>query len=930
MQRHYTHYRGIAHPLPHLRPRLLSTALALAVCTPIHAFAQEAGNAATLDAVQVTGVRSSLQKSQIIKQDFIGTVDAVSAEDVGKFPDQNVADALQRVPGVSVDRSGGESRYITVRGFGPEFNTVLLNGRTMATEVAGREFSFDILPSELISAAEVQKTSTADSTEGSIGATINIRTQRPLDNRGLHVSAAVAGVYDSMSKDTKPKVSGLISHTNADGTLGGLLSVVHYQRSHRGERASTSGWLTGGLGYNGIALPRTVDYQVVQEERTRRGINAAFDWHPSATIKLGMDAMYSRYKIDRIGNAASFFTVPGDIIDIEADENGTATWFRRGDTGILTTGHIQFSETGAVGTPLAERDSTNKQLGAHLDWQVGERTTLAFDGSWSKADNTPDPRKGYYISINRPHFGVNPQWHLNPGAFPSYTNLLPATDAAYLQSGYSRRRGRLTSDQLREFKTHLTHSFYDGTLSRVQFGVSGSTRTKDNHTIRTLSSLDNAYSGVTEGLARIPAEFTQIFNAGNVAGAGGPTQWLGFDPDQYHAWLTTEAAWGQFAPGGIAYTLQDPNHLQRVLDALAQHNGGFNPIASPLDDWKVREKNAAAFAQADFEGDWGTMPWKLNVGVRYIRTDLTSQALSVQVDSITLIGDPPIAFVNFTQPLLLSKRSRYHDWLPSFNFRLNLRDDVLLRLSASETLTRPTLTNLRASETITVQPPSPGARNTGNADLKPYTSKNVDLGLEWYMNDTSYIALAGFYKNVSNFVATITVPTTILDYTFMHTMPVNAETAIIKGAELSFQYTFDRLPAPFDGFGVQLNYTWVDSQQSFDPAIASGQFAVVGLSDSGNLVLFYEKDRFGIRAAYNWRDEYLAAVRGDQGEPSTVNTYQQIDLSTHFKLTDTISIFADATNLTGETESAWQRYRNRVHWMADNGRTVTLGIRGVW
>jgi len=176
----------------------------------------------------------------------------------------------------------------------------------------------------------------------------------------------------------------------------------------------------------------------------------------------------------------------------------------------------------------------------------------------------------------------------------------------------------------------------------------------------------------------------------------------------------------------------------------------------------------------------------------------------------------------------------------------------------------------------------------------------------------------------------ITTPTEILGYPFQHTKPVNAESAIIKGVELSFQYTFDRLPAPFDGLGVQLNYTAVDSQQTFDPSIATGQFAVVGLSDSGNLVLFYEKDRFGIRAAWNWRDEYLMAVRGEQGEPTTVNSYDQLDLSANFKLTDNLSIFADATNLTGETESAYQRYRNRTYWWMDNGRTMTLGIRGTW
>jgi len=485
----------------------------------------------------------------------------------------------------------------------------------------------------------------------------------------------------------------------------------------------------------------------------------------------------------------------------------------------------------------------------------------------------------------------------------------------------------MVSDQIGEFKTHLTHSFYDGALSRLQFGVSGSTRTKDNHVMRTPDALNIAYLGYT---ARIPEELFNIFNAGNVAGTGWPTQWLTYDPEAIFSWMASEDAWGQLAPGGGLYNPDDPGRAQQIRDALNEYNG-INLVPWPLEHWKVREKNVAAFAQADFESDWGTMPWKLNVGVRYIRTDLTSEAISAQVASITRIpNDPNFAAVSFTDPIPLSKRSSYHDWLPSLNFRLNLRDDLLLRASASKTLTRPTLTSLRASETITVNPPGPGTNITGNADLKPYTSKNVDLGVEWYLNDTSYLAVAGFYKNVSNFITMITVPTEILDYPFMQTMPVNGESAIIKGAELSFQYTFDRLPAPFDGLGVQLNYTAVDSQQTVDPLIASGQFAVVGLSDSANLVLFYEKDRFGIRTAWNWREEYLESIRGDQGEPTTVNSYHQLDLSANFKLTGNISIFADATNLTGETESAWQRYRNRLHRVADNGRTVTLGVRGTW
>jgi len=827
------------------------------------------------------------------------------------------------VPGISVDRAGGESRFITVRGFGPEFNTVTLNGRTMATDVPGREFSFDILPSELISAAEVQKTSTADAPEGSIGATVNIRTQRPLDNPGLHVSAAVAGTYDSMSGNTKPKMSGLISKANADGTMGALLSVVHYRRSHVGERATTQGWLHGDRGVNGIAVPRLMNYGVFNEERTRSGVNAAFDWHPSDIVKLNVDAMYSKYDIKVDGRGMEFFTTVADIEAIEADGNNTATWFRRNTSGEMKPSNLRFSELNLAST----RDSTNKQLGAHLNWRLGEQTTLDVDGSWSKAENHPDPNDGFFMNLGHLTAGLNPEWTLNPGGFPSYSNLPDLTDTSDVRMHYLRRGNTQNSDQVGEFKTHLTHSFLDGTLSRLQFGVSASTRSKDSQTIRTPDAIDLSYLGHA---AKVPEELLQIFTGGNVAGTtNGPTQWLTYDPETIFSWVNSADAWGQFEPSGAAYDPNDPGRAQRIRDALIN---GVKPAPRPLESWKVRERNYAAFAQADFEGDLGMMPWKLNVGVRYIRTDLTSSALVAEVESITPNPiDYEYAEVVFKEPSLLIKRSSYHDWLPSLNFRLNLREDLLLRVSASETLTRPTLTNLRANETLLdVRLPAAGAYDTGNPDLKPYTSKNVDLGLEWYINDTSYLAVAGFYKNVSNFVTMITTPTTILGQPFLHTRPVNGEGAIIKGAELSFQHTFDYLPAPFDGLGVQLNYTAVDSQQVIDPTLASGQFSVVGLSDSANLVLFYEKDRFGIRAAWNWREEYLAAIRGEEGEPTTVNTYDQLDLSANFKLTDSISLFADATNLTGEKESAWQRYRNRIHWIADHGRTVTFGIRGNW
>ncbi|MGO4774274.1 TonB-dependent receptor, partial [Lysobacter sp. 2RAB21] len=383
-------------------------------------------DATTLGAVVVSGTRASIQKSQALKQDAVGTVDAVSAEDVGKFPDQNVADSLQRIAGVSVDRSGGESRYITVRGFGPEFNTVLLNGRTMATENSGREFSFDVLPSELISTAEVFKTSQANLSEGGIGATVNIKTRRPLDDKGFHIAGSVSAVDDSMSGETKPKFSGLISNTNADGTFGALLGFVRYQRNHLSESIDDGGWLTGTNGVNGIAIPRTIEYKVNQEDRTRTGVNAAIDWLPSEKVRVTLDAMYSKYEIDAHANGFGLFMDPADVKQITADGNGTALSAVRGNTGGLANDHIVSSNP---------RDSTNKQVGVNVAWDLTDSTKLDFDGSYSKAEENSGG-KGYFLVMGARNVGVNPTWNLNPGAFPSYSNLLPSTDTNDLRAHF--------------------------------------------------------------------------------------------------------------------------------------------------------------------------------------------------------------------------------------------------------------------------------------------------------------------------------------------------------------------------------------------------------------------------------------------------------------------------------------------------------------
>jgi iron complex outermembrane receptor protein len=270
----------------------------------------------------------------------------------------------------------------------------------------------------------------------------------------------------------------------------------------------------------------------------------------------------------------------------------------------------------------------------------------------------------------------------------------------------------------------------------------------------------------------------------------------------------------------------------------------------------------------------------------------------------------------------------YHKWLPSMNFKLNLLDNLIYRFSLSKTLTPPELSNLYYNKSFGTRPNSLTI-SQGNPQLQPYSSRNYDMGLEWYIDDASYIALEGFYKKVSNFSTLITTETSILGFPFQLTEPVNLNTAVIKGAEFTFNYQFKSLPAPFDGLGVATNYTYVTSDASISPdKIASaGKFAVPGIGNSANGTVYYQKGPWEVRLAYNWRAQYLASIAGGQSQPTTVKAYGQLDFSADYKINDHVSVFLDETNLTNETISQYQVFLDRESYAEDDGRTVFAGIR---
>jgi TonB-dependent receptor len=869
-----------------------------------------------VEEVVVTGTRASLSRALDLKKEVLGVVDSIAAEDIGKFPDQNVAESLQRIAGVSIDRTAGEGRFVTVRGFGPEFNNVLFNGRLLATENDGREFSFDILAPELISSAEVYKSSSAEFQEGGIGSTIQLRSARPLDFEGFHAAGSAAAKYDGGSEETTPTMSGLISMTNESNTFGALASVVYDERKARLERFHTDGWLTGqDLDFNkdgvaeltDVAITRSYNQIVDESTRERMGATLSFDWLATDALKFELDALYTTYEIDNRNHVLAYFSDPADIIAAEANGNGTVTRYMRADTGSLATDWV-VSEL--------PRDASTYQLALNTEYTLTERTRLAFDVSYSKAKDDNGGKERFYVLGTR-NAGVNPTFELRPGSStPLYSNVLSPTDPSNLRAHYLNQSGNDVEDEIGQFQVDLVHEL-DGVIRTLKFGALATNREKTTTDYRTPGSLNCYYCGY---YAPVPASVTSSYDAGSFLGGSGlPTRWLDFDIDALVAYYTSPAGYGQNS---------DAAARAEFAANLAANGGDFRAVLNPQGSGSVEEESQAAYVQLELGGDVADMTWSGQVGLRWVKTDLTAKGTGQEIASITPIpGDATAVAFTLTDPMPITEKNDYDYFLPSMALRLNVTDRWALRIAGSRTLTRPTLSNLQPTEGYNLRPPDSFFSSGGNPALQPYLAKNLDLGIDYFLNDASYFSVAGFYKWIDNFVSLVTRPTTILGYEFLETRPVNANDAKVYGVELSAQYTFDQLPAPYDGFGVSANYTEVDSSVTFDPTLSTQVFNVEGLSNSANLVLFYEKGPLQVRAAYNWRDDFLRQTFGFEGQPENIEAYGQYDVSASFQVNEAWSVFAECVNLTDERTRSYSAFKERLLQLEESGRRITAGVR---
>jgi len=950
----------------------------------------ESTDATTTDVV-VTGIRASLRQSIDIKRNGQGVVDAISAEEIGKFPDTNLAESLQRITGVSIDRSNGEGSTVTVRGFGPEYNLVVLNGRQMPTSQIGdgnsapgtRSFDFATLASEGVAALEVYKSGRATVPSGGIGSTINIRTPRPFDKMGIRGSISARGVIDTSQNgknDITPEVSGIFSDTFADDRIG-ILVTGAYQRRNFSANTANIGWRDGYLGsennWGSLAQPGTPGaanitnrpdptdvyqvpqnggYDVVNGRRERINGQAVLQFRPIDSLTATIDYTYSR-----------------NTVDIR--DNSVGIWYNHADTSsawtdgpvagpVFYTERFAAAEAKDLAYSAAETNARteNKSLGGNLTWQAPGGVTVSIDAHHSTAESKPTNTYGNSNSVGTAIFGIQSQTlnfdhDLPVISFNMYPGIDPLNKALIVPTGNAFRNSYF-KDEINQvqWKGHYDHN--GGFLDSLDWGFEFT----DNKVRSAYGVLQNDTWGGTGGdsaaqraaaAALVPDDIFSLVGIpdkfSGISGANDPAIVKSF------------------------YSFDLPT-MVGILDKAYGICGGDNDCRTPYTtDSRIHEKTIAPYFQLNGKFDVFSMPGHLIAGVRYENTNVTASAL-VPTPVGARQNSQNEFNILFSGSGFTTFKGSYHNWLPAVDFDISPLENVKLRASYSHTITRADYGSLQGGRRLdTLFRVGGGTGSVGNPNLIPYKSRNIDLSAEWYYGAESYISIGYFHKVVSNYIGNTQINTTvpgvttpiggpryqqaiaalganatfaqIRDYigatfpgsvvngtivaqpndplvNFVVTTPFNSDqTAKVDGFEFAIQHNFWNT-----GFGTILNYTIVNGNHNYDNRLPStvSQFAITGLSDSANAVLFFDKYGIQARAAYNWRAQFLS---GSGTNPYYTEGYGQLDASASYAFTKNITVFAEGINLTGEDRRGHLRSDRNAYFVAKQDARYSAGLR---
>jgi len=981
---------------PKLNQKLIALAVASACGALVPAYAQDqagannspSDNAVPTGAVQqvvVSGIRQSLASSLNLKRNSDGIVDGIVAEDIGKFPDTNLAESLQRISGVSIDRQNGEGQKITVRGVGPDFNLVLLNGRQMPTsnlgDLNGRAFDFSNLASEAISQLQVYKTSRAETPTGGIGATINVITARPLDKQGTWSSIGIKALHDTSngnlpgddkaSSSTTPEFSGIYSTTSKDGRFGIGISASYQERNLGYNQASvSSGWKgpfrgdssdwgtipkTGAVNRPGpddvYQVPQNLNYSFTGVKRQRTNGQLTLQFAPTKDFVNTLDYTYSENKLQTKRNDVSAWFNFG---------NSTSTW-----TGGPVAAPLVYTELLpdgnsdiAMGAGNFATKTDNNSIGFNSQWRVNGDLKLEFDGHHSTAESKSDSPFGSFNTLGTSSFSRGDTTADFSQDFPvlsikgaDFVRAPQQVTGSNFQNGYM--KGEVDQAQIKG-RLRLLES------SNLNFGL-GAVKVENRSALS--NNQRDSWGGATKpsdypSSLWHPETVRQYFD--QISGSGNPALFNNF----------------------YTFNFDQVRQAAATASGLPQLYTAKNTFDT---DQRTREKSKSLYIQLNT--DWDTaLPMHTAIGVRYEKTDVVSTALVPVATSISW-GSQNEFSVNKGDPTFTTLTGKYHNVLPSVDWDMDIRSDMKVRASYGETIGRPRYDQIAGGKILdNLARVEGGTGSQGNPALKPVKSQNLDLSWEWYYAKQSFFSVNAFRKDLENYAGQsqlIETPfdlhtpvggalwnealangcgnadtTCIRNYIFRNhpTAPgvargaddasgnatgtitgqpndpvanfritsfSNQKKASLRGLEFNLQHMFGD-----SGFGVSANYTYVHSGLKYDNASVGEQFALVGLSDSANLVGIYENDKWSVRAAYNWRDEFLSSTFDSAGpNPQYVEPYGQLDLSVGYNITEKLSLQFEAINLTDETARVHGRRKEQALYVTQSGPRYSIGAR---
>jgi TonB-dependent receptor len=962
-----------------IKASLLTGACLVAMSTA-SAVAQQNPN--EIETIVSTGLISSLQRNLDITRDAPGLVDAISAEDMGKFPDVDIAAALQHVPGVTVSRaSNGTQTGITVRGFGPQFNQTLQDGRK-ASSASGRTFDFSTVGADFVSRVDVNKTPDASLSSGAIGATVNIIYPKPFDHPGFRMAASASTTATDNLGQPQPNADIVISDTFDGDRFGILLAGAYSSVRTRDNHLNTNGWqgnyldpcqLAGAAAACGATLtPDTTkpiwymqEYQLFQdnETETRYDGRLAMQWRPADSVVVTLDDNYSRHMTGTQQYGYSAWFNQGSLRNVQTSQYGTVTNF------------VQPGSPTDLDSSLGWGITESNQYGLNVAWQASEKLGFVFDAAQGETHTNPGNQLtsigvdvGYGPSkpagTNGADIGI-----LVPGghALPYPVNFGPNNNQSQnINNGMIGSHVLTMSqagglDKLQQFRAAATWTENDDLTFTAGYQYVG-----QHHNSVSYDDFANnawqAYSGygaASNNYYPVDMPGAPSPNCPASANGGNPCPAGAALPQNlFTQSIPTSgfiSGWTQTAipPALPKYDARSVlNYLQSLGNPQAgfipganttccnpAYTGTYNVIKSVSSVEQVIENTNAIFVQMALGTKIAGMPLKINLGVRQEFTDLTTVGIGRLPTQLAVQAADHTAFTTtFTPTSNVEGHNNYQYLLPNLDLALSVTDELQIRLDASRTLTRPSLGQITPVLNVPVSP-RVGALTAsgGNPGLMPYLSDNLDLAANYYYAQNSYVGIDVFSKNVSNFIVAGTTqqsingvidPTTGAAAIYTISANVNGPSANVYGAEVGWQHVFDDT-----GFGFQANGTVVGTNKPYDPTdLSKSGFAVTGLADSANLVGFYDKDGFQARVAVTWNDTVLDRFGQTQNnskfgaEPTFVNANTHIDFSTSYDFTPQLNVYFTAQNLTNATMSTHGRWPDQVLDVFDYGRRFTIGL----